>query len=141
MTMGPIEIIEVAFPGSAFNGAILPELRALVQAGTITIVDGLFVRKDDAGEVSWYEVAEMAEDLGGLGDLFARVDGLLSDEDVAELTAELQPGSSAAILVFEHTWMKPLRDAVLDSGGVLVADIQVPGRVVEEILATVPDED
>ena len=141
MTMGPIEIIEVAFPGSAFNGAILPELRALVQAGTITIVDGLFVRKDDAGEVSWYEVAEMSDDLGGLGDLFARVDGLLSDEDVAELTAELQPGSSAAILVFEHTWMKPLRDAVLDSGGVLVADIQVPGRVVEEILATVPDED
>lgn len=141
MTMGPIEIIEVAFPGSAFNGAILPELRALVQAGTITIVDGLFVRKDDAGEVSWYEVAEMADDLGGLGDLFARVDGLLSDEDVAELTAELQPGSSAAILVFEHTWMKPLRDAVVDSGGVLVADIQIPGRVVEEILATVPDED
>lgn len=141
MTMGPIEIIEVAFPGSAFNGAILPELRALVQAGTITIVDGLFVRKDDAGEVSWYEVADMADDLGGLGDLFARVDGLLSDEDVAELTAELQPGSSAAILVFEHSWMKPLRDAVLDSGGVLVADIQVPGRVVEEILATVPDED
>lgn len=141
MTMGPIEIIEVAFPGSAFNGAILPELRALVQSGTITIVDGLFVRKDDAGEVSWYEVADMADDLGGLGDLFARVDGLLSDEDVAELTAELQPGSSAAILVFEHSWMKPLRDAVLDSGGVLVADIQVPGRVVEEILATVPDED
>lgn len=141
MALGPIEIIAVAFPGSTFNGAILPELRNLVQAGTITIVDGVFVRKDEAGDLSWYELAEVSNDLAGLGDLLDRVDGLLSDEDVAELATELEPGSSAAILAFEHTWMKPLRDAVIDSGGWLVADVQVPGSVVEEILAAVPDED
>jgi hypothetical protein len=138
MTMAPVEVIVVAFPGSAFNGAILPELRRLVSSSTITIVDGLFVRRDDAGALTWHELAEIDPELGGLLD---RVEGLLSADDAAELAADLQPGSSAAVLAFEHAWMKPLRDAVAGSGGVLVADIQVPGSVVEEILTTVPDEE
>lgn len=138
MTMAPVEVIVVAFPGSAFNGAILPELRRLVDTSTITIVDGLFVRRDEAGELVWSELAEIDAELGGL---LERVDGLISDEDAAELAAGLQPGSSAAVLAFEQSWMRPLREAVAGSGGVLVADIQVPGSVVEEILATVPDEE
>ncbi|MCC6496358.1 MAG: hypothetical protein IT193_08875 [Propionibacteriaceae bacterium] len=138
MTMAPVEVIVVAFPGSAFNGAILPELRRLVDTSTITIVDGLFVRRDEAGELVWSELAEIDAELGGL---LERVEGLISDEDAAELAADLQPGSSAAVLAFEHSWMRPLREAVAGSGGVLVADIQVPGGVVEEILATVPDEE
>lgn len=138
MTMAPVEVIVVAFPGSAFNGAILPELRRLVDTSTITIVDGLFVRKDDAGDLSWHELAEVDAALSGL---LQKVEGLISADDVTELAADLEPGSSAAVLAFEHTWMRPLRDAVAGSGGVLVADIQVPGSVVEEILTTVPDEE
>lgn len=136
MTLGPVEIIAVAFPGSAFNGAILPELLALVQSSTVTIIDGVFASRDDHGTLAWRELQDVDPQLAGLLD---RVDGLLSDEDVADLAAELQPGSSAAILAFEHTWMVPLRKAVLDSGGVLVADLQVPAFAVDEILATVPD--
>lgn len=136
--MSPVEVIVVAFPGSAFNGAILPELRRLVDTSTITIVDGLFVRKDEAGQLSWHELAEIDPELAGL---LERIEGLLSEDDVAELAADLEPGSAAAVLAFEHTWMRPLRAAVDASGGVLVADIQVPGGVVEEILATVPDEE
>lgn len=138
MAMAPIEVIVVAFPGSAFNGAILPELRRLIDTSTITIVDGLFVRRDHSGDLTWHELAEIDPELSGLLD---RVEGLLSAEDVAELAANLEPGSSAAVLAFEHTWMTGLRDAVAGSGGVLVADIQVPGAVVEEILETVPDEE
>jgi hypothetical protein len=138
MTMAPVEVIVVAFPGSAFNGAILPELRRLVDTSTITIVDGLFVRKDEAGELTWHELAEIDAELNGLLD---HVEGLISADDVAELAADLEPGSSAAVLAFEHAWMRPLRDALADSGGVLIADIQVPGSVVEEIMTTVPDEE
>jgi hypothetical protein len=138
MTMAPVEVIVVAFPGSAFNGAILPELRRLVDTSTITIVDGLFVRKDEAGELTWHELAEIDGELNGLLD---HVEGLISADDVDELAADLEPGSSAAVLAFEHAWMRPLRDAVAGSGGVLIADIQVPGSVVEEIMTTVPDEE
>jgi hypothetical protein len=138
MAMAPVEVIVVAFPGSAFNGAILPELRRLVDTSTITIVDGLFVRKDAAGSLTWHELAEIDTALAGLLD---HVEGLVSADDVTELAADLEPGSSAAVLVFEHSWMKPLRDALAGSGGVLIADIQVPGSVVEEILTTVSDEE
>ncbi len=139
MTMAPVEVIVVAFPGSAFNGAILPELRRLVDTSTITIVDGLFVRKDDAGGLTWHELAEIDAELSGLLD---HVEGLISAEDVAELAADLEPGSSAAVLAFEHTWMKLVApDALAGSGGALIADIQVPGSVVEEIMTTVPDEE
>ena len=62
---------------------------------------------------------------------------LLSSEDVDEFAAALEPGSSALALVFEHTWMLPVRDAVAASGGVLLADIHVPADVVDEVLAAV----
>ncbi len=52
-----------------------------------------------------------------------------------ELAAALEPNSSEAILVFEHTWAKPLRDAIVNSGGVLENDFRVPGLVVDELLA------
>ena len=137
MNMGPVEIIAVAFPGSAFNGAIIPELLKLVRSSTITIVDGVFVTRDEAGVLSWHELEDSDPELVGLMD---RVDGLMAEDDIVDLLADLDPGSSAAVLAYEHTWMKPLRDAVAGSGGLLVADIQVPGYVVEEILTTVPDE-
>ncbi|TFC32323.1 hypothetical protein E3O55_05330 [Cryobacterium sp. MDB1-18-2] len=58
----------------------------------------------------------------------------LSDDDVDELSTDLENNSSAAILVFEHTWFRPLRDAILDSGGVLLEDVHVPESVVDEVL-------
>ena len=57
-----------------------------------------------------------------------------SDEDIEDLGAELAPGSSAAILLFEHVWATRFRDAVLDSGGELVASIRVPKEVVDEVV-------
>lgn len=141
MGMGPVEVIAVGFPGSRFNGAILPELQKLVDSGVITIIDGLLALKDESGEVALAELGESEDDAGRLAVLAERIDGLVSDEDVAELTADLAPGSSAAILVYENTWMKPLRDAIVDSDGVLLSNVRVPGFVVDEILASVPDED
>ena len=136
MSLGPIEVLEIAFPGNQFNGEILPELERLVEAGTISIVDGLFVRKDDDGEVEFYELSEVGADdsVNRLAGLLDEIEGLLSDEDVAELAAGLDPDSSAAILVFEHTWAKPFRDAIVGSGGVLAANFRVPGMVVDELL-------
>ena len=62
---------------------------------------------------------------------------LLSDDDVDAFAADLEPGSSALAVVFEHTWMKPVRDAVVAAGGVLIADLHVPAAVVDEVLAAV----
>ena len=137
MALGPIEVLVVGFPGNQFNGQIIPELEKLIDTDTISIVDGILVRKDDDGEVTFTEFDELGAnaDATKLAEIMDQVDSLISDEDVNELVSALDPNSSAAILVFEHTWFKPLRNAILDSGGVLVADFRVPGLVVEEVLA------
>ena len=54
-----------------------------------------------------------------LANVMNQLDSLISDEDVMECADGLEPNSSEAILVFEHTWAKPLRDAIVNSGGVL----------------------
>ena len=60
--------------------------------------------------------------------------GLLAEEDIEDLGADLPPDSSAAILLFEHLWATKFRDAVLDSGGELLASIRIPKEVVDEVV-------
>ncbi|HSJ91957.1 MAG TPA: DUF6325 family protein [Ilumatobacter sp.] len=136
MALGPIEVLEIGFPGNRFNGEILPELERLVESNTISIVDGLFVQKDEHGDVVFLELEEVGSDdsVARLASLLDQVESLISDDDVAELAAGLELDSSAAILVFEHTWAKPLRDAIVGSGGVLAADFRIPGALVDELL-------
>lgn len=136
MALGPIEVMVVGFPGNRFNGDIIPELEKLVESDTISVVDGLLVVKTPDGAVEFFEFDQDGEnvDAARLAGLFDQIDSLISDEDVDALAAELEPDSSAAILVFEHTWAKPFRDAIVASGGVLTADFRVPGAVVDELL-------
>lgn len=137
MPLGPIEVLVIAFPGNRFTGEILPELERLTEAGTITVVDGLFVSCDGDGQVAFAEFGQVDanESVAALATVLDQVESLISDEDVDQLAAGLEPNSSAAILVFEHTWAKNLRDAVVGSGGLLAANFRVPGLVVEELLA------
>jgi len=137
MALGPIEVLVVGFPGNRFNGEIIPEIQQLVESGTISVVDGLFVLKDEDGaiELLEFEQLDSNDDASRLATLLDQVDSLISAEDIDELTATLEPNSSAAVLVFEHTWAKPFRDAIISSGGVLAADLRIPGAAVEQLLA------
>ena len=137
MALGPIEVLVVGFPGNQFNGDILPELERLVESNTISIVDGLFIRRGADGDVQFVEFEEEGVDeaVARLAALLDQYESLISDEDVAELAATLEPDSSAAMLVFEHTWAKPFRDAIIGSGGVLAANFRVPGLVVDELMS------
>lgn len=141
MTVGPIEVLVIGFPENRFTGAILPELERVVASGTISIVDGLFVTLDAEGVATYVEFDEVApnSDVASLVSVLDRVDGLLSDDDVERLTDTLAPNSSAAILVFEHTWVKPLRDSIVGAGGVLLESIRIPGAVVSEVEAALAE--
>jgi hypothetical protein len=136
MSVGPIEVIVVEFPGNRFNGRIIPELKKLVDAGTIRIVDGLLMTRGQDDEVTILEIDQELEnpDLSALAELFDVMDSLISDEDIEALQETLEPSSSAAILVFEHTWAIPFRDALVASGGVLAAAVRIPADVVDEVL-------
>lgn len=143
MALGPIEVLVVSFPGNQFSGGIIPELERLVGNDTISIIDGLLVQKDAAGEVTYTEFEELGanSDAARLAGVMDQLESLISDEDVEELAAALEPDSAEAILVFEHTWAKPLRDAIVESGGVLADNFRVPGMVVDELLAELAELD
>ncbi len=141
MTLGPIEMVVLGFPGSRFTGEITPAIIDLVDRQIVNLIDALFIAKDDNGDVLFVELEEMTDDpaLGTLASYFtARLD-LLSADDVEDLVEDLEPGSSALALVFEHTWMRPVREAIVNSGGYLITDVQVPGAVVDEVLAALED--
>ena len=136
MALGPVEVLVFSFPGSQFNGAIVPELERLTASGTITVIDGVFVTRDSAGDVTFVEFEQLAEnhDAARLADVLDQVESLISDEDVLELADGLAPGDSEAILVFEHTWAKPFRNAIVASGGILTGEMRLPGLAVDELL-------
>ena len=136
MALGPVEVLVFSFPGSAFNGAIIPELERLTSNGTITVIDGVFVTRDLDGDVTFVEFEQLdgGHDAARLAGVLDQIESLISTDDIDELAAGLEPGDSEAILVFEHTWAKPFRDAILGSGGVLTGEMRLPGLAVDELL-------
>jgi len=134
--LGPVEILFVAFPGNQFTGEITPALQALVDSGTIRIIDLVFVAKDADGNAVGIEIEELDdESRGNFNALVSELEGLISEVDIADLAEGLEPNSSAAILLFEHTWAKSFSDAIINSGGELLARIPIPAAALAEVMA------
>jgi hypothetical protein len=133
--MGPVEYLIVEFPGNAFNGDIVPALAELTDAGTIRIIDLLFVKKDAQGQVTALELHELpGEEASPFDELDGEVGDLLNQDDIDDAAAQLEPNTSAALLVVEDVWATKLRDAIVGSGGRLVDRGAIPGHLVEAAL-------
>ena len=130
--MGPIDYLLVEWPGKQPNGEVAPHLVDLVDRGLIRILDLLFVVKDEEGNVAALELADLGGEVAELAIFEGASSGLLGDDDVAEAGGVLEPGTSAALLVFENAWAAPFVAAVRRSGGELVASGRIPA---EDILA------
>jgi Family of unknown function (DUF6325) len=137
MTTGPVEYIIVGFPGNKFNGKIAPELIALVESGTIRILDLIFIGKDADGAVVSAEIDELDASVGFTG-LDADVGGLISPDDIEFAARSLEPNSSAALLIWEDVWAVPFADAVRQSGGVLLEGARIPAELITPALADLP---
>jgi hypothetical protein len=133
--LGPVDWIVVEFPGSRFNGKIAPALADLVDRDLIRILDLLVLKKDDGGTLEAYELSDLDDgELGGLRSHEAELAMLLSEDDVNALAAAIEPGSSAAVLVWENKWAAPFGAAVRHSGGQLVASGRIP---IQALLAAI----
>lgn len=133
---GSVELALIAFPGSRFRGEIVPALADLVDSGTVAILDLLVVSKTEHGDVVSIEIGEM-EDGAMFDDLDGEVMGLLSAEDI-ELAGEfLEPGNTAALIVWENTWARKLIEAIEDAGGQLVAHERLDAETVNAALEMV----
>ena len=125
--LGPVDWIVVEFPGSRFNGQIAPALLDLVERDLIRVLDLLVLKKDDDGSLEAFELSDLDEaEIGELRTYESELAMLLSEEDVNSLAAAIDPGSSAAVLVWENAWAAPFGSAVRRSGGQLVASGRIP---------------
>lgn len=143
---GPMQILVVGFDGPP-TGKVAPVLADLREQGTIRLVDMIFVTKDDAGEITAVETSDLSQDestqlgaiagaligIGAAGEEGAEAGALAGAEagedgitplgdDVWYVADAIPPGTSAAVAIIEHQWAIPLRDAVRDSGGRMLAD-------------------
>ena len=134
MGIGPVEYIIIGFPGSEFAGEIVPALADLVQQDVIRILDLVVVSKDEAGEVTVLEVDE-----DGTVSAFMTLDGDLGDylgpDDIEHAAAAIEPGATAALLIWEDRWAQPLADAVRNAGGVVIEGARIPQELMLEAAA------
>jgi uncharacterized membrane protein len=134
MTLGPLDFVELAFPGNQFKGEILPELNAIRASGVVRLVDLIFIQKDEQGHVTTTEASDLQGEEGQrYSHLIGDLSGLLTQEDIEIAANELPPNSSAAFLLLEHVWAIGLRDAIRRAGGSVVTQGRVDPQVVEMV--------
>jgi hypothetical protein len=126
--LGPIDYLIVEWPsGKQPTGEGLGILADYTEAGLINVLDLVFVTKDQDGTVSGLALADIDSD--GVLDLVqfeGASSGLLGQDDYDEAGAALEPGASAAILLYENRWARPFAAAVKRSGAQLVASGRIP---------------
>jgi len=133
--IGPVEYMVVAFPGNKFTGAIAPALKELQDSGTVRVIDLAFVTKDAGGNVAALEIEDLESDAGvAFKTIEAAVGDLLNQDDLMAVGEELEPNSSAAVLVWEDAWAAKLAQAIRDSGGILLDLERLPHEVVQAAL-------
>jgi Family of unknown function (DUF6325) len=130
--IGPVDYAIVAFPGNRFRGEIGPALADLVEAGTIRIIDIAFAGKNANGDVVAFELTELDPDVQkSLDSAGIEVQGLLNEDDLMLAAEDLEPDSSAAVIVWENVWARKVTQAMRDAGGVLLAFERLPHDVVQ----------
>ena len=133
--LGPVDYLVVEFPAGAsnFTGEMAKELLALVDSGTIRVIDILILTKNEDGSVDAMELSDI-EDLGPLQAVEAELAELLAADDVEHLAAAMEPGSTAGVLIWENLWAAPFASAVRHSGGQLIANGRIP---IQAIIASI----
>lgn len=130
--MGPIDYVVLEWPGRQPAGEVAPLLLDLADRGIVRFLDIVFVAKGEDGSLSRIEVHDLDDQGAGFAEFQGASSGLVDDEDLEEAGSALEPGTSAAVIVWENRWAAPVATAVRRSGGQLVASGRIP---VQAILA------
>ena len=148
MAIGPVQLIVLGFEHPEFHGEIIAELERLKEKDTVRVIDALAVHKDADGEIEVVHLSNLTKDeaielgskvgaLVGLGiegeegmhagaeaGAEAAADGIsvFSDEEAWDVIEDIPNDSAAALLLIEHHWAVPLRDAIARAGGHRISD-------------------
>jgi hypothetical protein len=133
---GPVEIFLIGFEGERPGPDVVNAIVELVNSGVVRLLDLLFVtRSYETGDVVVLEVDEVA-DAYGLPEFELLEVGIAGEEDVSDFADDLEPGTSAALLVVEHAWARNFAEALFNAGGAVLRTERIPAPVVNEIAAS-----
>lgn len=134
MALGPVELIVLKYYGDHFTGVPAAMIQTLADAGAIRIIDALFARKGEDGQVRVFEIHELEDiDTGHLDPVIDEVSGLLNHDDILSLTSDWAPKTAGAVLLFENVWAGKFREAVTEAGGEIVLQERIPRDVIAEL--------
>ncbi|HMD24148.1 MAG TPA: DUF6325 family protein [Streptosporangiaceae bacterium] len=121
--LGPVDFLAIEFPGGRLTAAGFEQLLSLADQGVVRILDMEFIARDADGKTKKADVWEFAVPGGvDLGAWAGASSGLLDDSDVAEISARMQPGSVAVVVIYENRWVLGLVDAWRHDGARLIAE-------------------
>ena len=130
---GPVDFLLIQFPADRLTGQVTPRLVELVESGIIRLYDLIVISKTEDGAVEAVELREspVAQEF----QYFAGASsGLLDDEDLRQAADAMDPGTVAALLVYENSWAVPFVAAARASGGDVIAGGRIPATVIMDAL-------
>ena len=134
LEFGPVELVLAAFEGDRPKAGVLDAILDLADAGTVRLLDLVYVTRAETGEIDWIELDEAGIEIGEI-DLAAS--GIASHEDLEELSGRLPLGTSALLLVVELTWAKHLASRLFEADGFVVDSVRIPAPVVNAVVEEV----
>ncbi len=129
--LGPVDYIVVEFPAgvSNFTGEVAKELVSLVDRGIVRVLDLLIIHKNDDGTYEAHEIDDLDE-VDELRQLETELAEILAEDDVVNLAASMENGSTAGVLVWENLWAAPFGAAARRAGGQLIASGRIPTQAI-----------
>ena len=132
---GPVDFVLLEFPGDRLTGEAAAALMDLVERGVIRLYDLMVISKNQDGSVDLLELGEQPG-VGGFALFAGARSGLLGDDDMREAAAAMEPGTVAALLVYENAWAIPFVAAARNSGGEVIASARIPAADIMAALET-----
>ncbi len=155
---GPMQIFVIGFPENQFSGEILPAINEARDKDIIRMIDYFFISKDEQGNISTLsgtdlgrkEIKQLDSVIGGLlgfgaggskgakagmeaGAKFSENDRGLSERDIREIAENIPDNSSALLMIVEHLWAKKIKQALVNSNGVMLAQGMLTPELVERV--------
>jgi hypothetical protein len=141
MPLGPVDFLLARFEHGQFHGQMAEALADLVDKGIIHIIDLVFLRKEDDGTITTFEIDDLGELGSAYDDLDGEAGGLLSEEDLLAAAEDLEPGTAAGLLVWENVWAQGFVEALRSAGGEVIAYDRIPAADIEDAFAGLDDDD
>jgi hypothetical protein len=130
MPVGPVELLVVTFPSEDADPTVIAAVQEVVSSGFITVLDLVLLSRSKDGVISEVDISGSLEDVG-LGLLEIQEQALISEDDLDLARDVLDPGQSAAVIVYENTWARTVSGAIAAAGGELTLHVRIPRDVVE----------